>query len=336
MKTWFEMKENGDNSADIYLYDEIGKDWVDDMGTSSKEFVAALAELSGTELITVHINSPGGSVFDGVAIYNALENHPAAIEVAIDGIAASIASVIAMAGDTITISKGAMVMVHNPAHFLCGRFDSDEMKKHMTSLGKIATSMSSIYQERTGKSAEVINKYMDDETWFTAEQAVEAGFADSVGKEKKITAALTRDQVTAAQAIGAFKAHLSLVEKPTAGRGATSGLQATAVIDLCTKAGMAHTASAMIKEGLSEAGVTARLETYSAVENRLTAAGLDTKTLMANIENIPQLVGDALVAMAAKSTPAINGAIKPGVESPAAKALSSTEIYAKRRNLQSV
>ena len=165
-----------DKTAEILIYDVIGEDWFG--GVTSQDFIKALAGLGDVDSITVRINSPGGDVFEGVAIYNALKTHPATINVQIDSLAASIATVIAMAGDTITISDSAMMMVHNASGVCFG--EAADMRKMADLLDKIRSGMMLGAYARTGKTVDQLTAIMDAETWYTAQEAVDAGWADSI------------------------------------------------------------------------------------------------------------------------------------------------------------
>ena len=169
-KTWFEIKALG-SSAEISIYDEIGG-W----GVSAKDFMLSLKEIGAVTDITLRLNSPGGSVFDGMAIYNQLAAHKAEVTVYIDGLAASMASVIAMAGDLIVMPENAMMMIHNPWTLTAG--DAEELRNNADLLDKIKSNMLGAYSKRTGKSEDEISALMDAETWFTGKEAVEQGFAD--------------------------------------------------------------------------------------------------------------------------------------------------------------
>jgi ATP-dependent Clp endopeptidase proteolytic subunit ClpP len=166
------MRESG-GAVEMLLYDEIGM-----FGISAKAFAATLKSVDA-DTIHLRVNSPGGDVFDGIAIYNALRQHPAKVVTHIDGLAASISSVIALAGDEVTIAPNAFFMIHNPWGVTVG--DAEIHRKMADTLDKIAHgSIISTYQARTGLGVETIETWMDDETWFSAEQAAEAGFVDAV------------------------------------------------------------------------------------------------------------------------------------------------------------
>lgn len=113
--SWFRMQASADNQVEIYIYDEIGY-W----GVTARQFVNDLKALGDVTHINLHINSPGGDVFDGIAIFNALKHHGASITVHIDGLAASMASVIAMVGNPVIMPENTMMMIHYPSHYLMG------------------------------------------------------------------------------------------------------------------------------------------------------------------------------------------------------------------------
>lgn len=140
---------------------------------------------SGTGDITLWINSPGGDVFAAAQIYNMLMDYQGDVHVIIDGLAASAASVIAMAGTTVSMSPVAMMMIHNPWTFAQG--EAKDMAKVIEMLGEIKESIINAYELRTGLSRTKISHLMDSESWFNAKKAVELGFADNVLFEKEET-----------------------------------------------------------------------------------------------------------------------------------------------------
>lgn len=170
---WYRIESKAGEPAALYIFDEINPMW----GIGAQEVVDQLKLIDAAQ-IDVHINSPGGQVFDGIAIMNALRNHKASITVKVDGLAASIASVIAMAGDTIVMSLGSQMMVHNPSGFAMG--DAKTMRELADTLDKSRASIASIYADRAGGTADAWGTAMDAETWYTAQEAVAAGLADKV------------------------------------------------------------------------------------------------------------------------------------------------------------
>lgn len=159
-------------SADVMLYDEIGF-W----GTTAQDFANQLGALDvGT--INLHINSPGGEVYDGIAILNALRNHDATVNVTVDGIAASAASFIAMAGDTITMARNSELMIHDASGLVIG--GPDDMAEFADRLNTMSDNIASIYAERAGGTVQDWRAAMKAETWYSAQEAVDAGLADKV------------------------------------------------------------------------------------------------------------------------------------------------------------
>lgn len=174
----------GPKRGEIWLYGEVG----DPMwgGMSAKMFAEELTKLGPVDSINLRINSGGGSVFDGLTIYNSLKRHPAEITVDIDGIAASIASIIAMAGDTIRIAANGMMMIHDPHGAVMG--NAEDMRKTADVLEQVKGSLVDTYAARTGKPADDIAAMMAAETWFTADDAVAMRFADETTELQRIAA----------------------------------------------------------------------------------------------------------------------------------------------------
>ena len=181
-RSWYSIgAKAGKDEIDLFIYDNIGI-W----GVSANEFVKELNDVDA-KTINLRINSPGGSVFDGVAIYNALKKHDAKVITHIESLAASIASIIALAGDEIQMADNAFYMIHNPYTWAGG--DAETMRKTAAMLDKITDSLIKTYTDKTGKAIAEIKQYMDDETWFNAEEAKEAGFIDSITDEEEVDAA---------------------------------------------------------------------------------------------------------------------------------------------------
>lgn len=172
-----QVRAAGERRAEVLIHETIGENWYGD-GLTAKRFARDLKALGEIDQILVRINSPGGAVFDGIAIYNTLKAHGATIEVFVEGLAASIASVIAMAGHTIRVGHGAMFMVHNPWTIAMG--DADDMREVADMLDKVGESLIDIYHTRTGLEVAELRKLLDAETWLTAAEAVEKNFADEV------------------------------------------------------------------------------------------------------------------------------------------------------------
>ena len=180
MKGWYDFRAQA-KGAEIIIYDEIGA-----FGIPAKAFLDELKALGPVAELTLRINSPGGSVFDGVAIYNALKRHDAAITVWIDGIAASIASVIAMAGDEVVMPENAMLMLHDPAGLVIGT--AADMRAMADALDKMKAGMVAAYRDKSGRDDAEIEALMRDETWLSAQEAVDLGLADRVEKPVRMAA----------------------------------------------------------------------------------------------------------------------------------------------------
>lgn len=166
------------NSADVYIYAEIGG-W---FGIWADEFIDVISKLD-VETINLHINSPGGSIFDGVAIYNALVSHKARIVVSVDSLAASAASFIAQAGDEIIMRRASTMMIHDGSMGVYG--DAAYLRQNAEILDKLSNNIASIYAYRAGGTVEEWRATMIGEAWYTAEEAVEAGLADNVEGDGK-------------------------------------------------------------------------------------------------------------------------------------------------------
>lgn len=181
-QSWYSIKAN--DTAEISIYDEIGG-W----GISAQQFAKDFKALGNNlKQINLHIHSPGGDVFDGIAIYNLLKNHPSNKTVTIDGLAASMASVIAMAGTEIIMPENAMMMIHKPWGVQGG--DADDMRKYADLLDKVEDTLIPAYAAKTGKSAEELAEMLAAETWLNGKECVEHGFADKLAEPVKAMAQL--------------------------------------------------------------------------------------------------------------------------------------------------
>lgn len=184
MKNWYTIKAaaKAGSPAEVSIHDEIGA-W----GVTARAFIADLkAQSADAPSINLSINSPGGSVFDGLAIYNSLRGIGKPVNVTILGIAASMASVVAMAGTTISMPSNAMVMVHNAISGMYG--DAEDLRDQADVLDKIDNSIVGIYVARTGKSEEDVRALMANDTFMSAAEALDAGFITAMTDEVKVTA----------------------------------------------------------------------------------------------------------------------------------------------------
>jgi ATP-dependent Clp endopeptidase proteolytic subunit ClpP len=187
MKTCFTFKASADESApaEILIYDQIGRDFWSGEGVVAKEFAQELAKIPAARKITVGINSPGGSVHEGLAIYNLLSARRNQVTCRIDGLAASIASIIALAGSKLVMPASALLMIHDPSGICMGT--ADEMREMATALEKHKEALVNVYEEKTKKPRAEIEQAMKDETWFTAADAKAFGLVDDVTAEVAAT-----------------------------------------------------------------------------------------------------------------------------------------------------
>jgi len=179
-KKWYEIINSTSKMVDVYIFNDIGT-----FGVSAQSFVEEIKEYEGKEL-AIHINSLGGEVFEGMAIYSIIQRRKAKTTVYIEGIAASIASVIALAADEVIMSENSLLIIHNAWGGSNG--DADEMRKQADVLDKITNEIAEIYVKKTNLPYNEIESMMGEETWLTAEEAVALGFADSISKPIKVAA----------------------------------------------------------------------------------------------------------------------------------------------------
>lgn len=185
---WFSVRAaaSPQEPTEILIYDQIGKGWFDEDGISAKDFAEALKEIPPKGEILISINSPGGNVWDGLAIYNQLKARRPYVTARIDGVAASIASVIAMAAERVEMPSNAMLMIHEANGMAMG--DSDAFRGMADKLDKHSDLLAGIYAEKTGRSRENIRAMMRAETWMDGTQAHAMGFSDVAIDPIKIAA----------------------------------------------------------------------------------------------------------------------------------------------------
>jgi ATP-dependent Clp protease protease subunit len=185
-----QIHNKGNKTAEVLIYDTIGAGWMG--GISAQDFAKDLKALGSLDTINVRINSEGGSVFDGIAIYNTLLSNKATVTVDIDGLAASIASIIAMAGDTIRMANNALFMIHDPWTFAMG--SADELREQADLLDKVRDQLVTTYVSRSSIDAEKVSALMADETWMSSQEALDHGLIDEITEEIKIAACVHRER----------------------------------------------------------------------------------------------------------------------------------------------
>lgn len=173
-------------SNEMFLYNQIGQDWFGE-GITAASVAEEIREFSDTSLpLDVYVNSPGGSVFDGMAIYNQFMRYPGKKNFYIDGIAASIASVIVMSGDTITIAENGTMMIHQASGAVMGT--ADDMVKYAESLRMVDGQILDTYTARSGGDRAEIDKLVKAETWLTAKEALALGLVTAITASKTVDA----------------------------------------------------------------------------------------------------------------------------------------------------
>jgi len=195
---WFNFVNKTLGVFDIFIYGAIvesGWAW-DDTDVTPLDFKNALDKTEGATQLNIFINSPGGHISAGLAIYNMLKRHPAAKTVRVDGISASIANVISMAADKIIMPKTSLMLAHKPLISLMGTYNAEQLLTVAADLDKFEAPIVAAYQAKTGLDAKKIREIMEKDTFMTAEEAVSAGFADEIAEEQQVEASIGEDYMT--------------------------------------------------------------------------------------------------------------------------------------------
>lgn len=193
MKKFWECKQSANqNEADVFIFGEIVSFKWEDTDTTAASFQKDLKELGEVSQINLHINSPGGSVFEGIAIGNMLRQHKARVVAHVDALAASIASVIVASCDKVIMPENSMLMIHNPWTISMG--NAKELRKQADDLDKIAESSVVTYLAKAGEklTEEKIKQIMDEETWMSAQEAYNYGLCDVVESANQVAASISQ------------------------------------------------------------------------------------------------------------------------------------------------
>lgn len=194
MKKFWSMKALGESSAELLLYGEISEtSWWGDEVTPA-QFDKELQALGVVNELHVRVHSPGGDVFAASAIYTMLRRHSARVVMHVDGLAASAATIVLMAGDTIIMPINAMLMIHNPWTVAMG--NAGDLRQSADALDAVKASMMAAYAEKTGLPSEELAAIMDAETWYTAEEAVAQGFADELEDMVRVATSISAAGLT--------------------------------------------------------------------------------------------------------------------------------------------
>ena len=177
---WYNIQNKAGETADVYIFDEIGT-----YGITAQEFITDIKDLKDTP-INLRINSLGGDVFDGMAMYNVIKRREAKTTVYIEGIAASIATIISLGADEVVMAENSLFMIHNAWGGTMG--EAKDMRKTAETLEKITGELTDIYRKKTGLSYDALAEMMDEETWLNANEALEMGFIDTISDSIKVAA----------------------------------------------------------------------------------------------------------------------------------------------------
>lgn len=201
---FWNVADVGEEAAELTLYGQImprrPKDWsgvpVTDCLVCPEDFLEDLKKIRDKARITVRINSVGGDLFTGMAIYTQLKGLSGHVTVVVDGVAASAASLVAMSGDVVKIPAGSLMMIHNPQAFICGGYTTKDLADVVKQLEATAQSLAETYAAKTGLSTSELREMMTAETWMNGKEAVEKGFADEVLFETSAQVSVTEDRQT--------------------------------------------------------------------------------------------------------------------------------------------
>ena len=334
---WYAIQQTADGEAEVSIYDEIGFG-----GVTAKSFLSELKKLSG-QRVHLRINSVGGSVVEGAAIYNALRRHKGGLVVHIDALAASMASVIAMAGDETLIADNALVMIHNPWGMTMG--DADELRKEADILDKLKATLVNAYVRKTGMEAEQVAQMMDDETWLDATEAVALGFADAIEDGIEAAASITPEaararfdtfqnsmarkttkSIKAEEAAPAEVVAEPVVEQPVTDAAVDTSSEDNMNAELQAKvdalqADLAAKVEADTVRAQADEVTAKELETLKAEVERLTAESASKDEEISNLIATSKSAGEQAAAIVASV------GLEPVVVQPAEQELSAAQIF---------
>lgn len=180
----YHIRSAGKKAAEILIYEDIGAGWFG--GVSAKQFADDLKAFGAVDTLNIRVNSPGGDVFEALAMYNTLRRHPADKRVSVDGMALSAATIVIMAGDHISMAENAMLMIHDPWAVTMG--NADDMRQQADLLDQVKENIIVTYERRTGTAGKVLRQMMSDETWMQSADALSNNFVDEVTGDLAIAA----------------------------------------------------------------------------------------------------------------------------------------------------
>jgi ATP-dependent protease ClpP protease subunit len=326
--TFYALEKSGDNESTVTLYDEIGA-----FGAGSKQFLGDIGKLSGQH-IHLRINSPGGSVVEGTAIYNALRRHKGGVTVHIDALAASMASVIAMAGAPVLIADNALMMIHNPWTVSMG--GSEDLRKEADLLDMLKVNLRNAYVRKTGLGETEIQDMMDKETWLDAVDAVALGFADAI--EEGVAAAATATPENLRARFDNFAKGMSQkaeIEVPEAGTVVSESIAAEPILEVesseptpAVEAEQPVTEEIIVDEPQAKANIAdSILAKYNELSAKLDSALAESSAYKAKFDTVSQDLARlerSLGLSAARVVPIISNAAPEALD-PVAEYLAAVE-----------
>lgn len=339
---WFSAQASGDRTAKVVIDRAIGSDWAPDWISDftgeqpAREFIEAVDALGELDRIDLEINSPGGDVASGIRIMNYLRDHDAEVHVKVTGMAASIATVIMLGGDTRTMGVGTSIMTHRASTLMMGFYNQKELKEHAEGIAAIDAAIVDAYVATTGKTVDEINELLDrGDVYMGADEAIEWGFATD--KDAKLKAVASADPAQFRQQIefqgkiramesevsglksqveikdkdlGALQAELDALKNPVAA-------SADDVIARCSEAGFEAMAVAMTKQKLPMPTVEAHLKMAGEVQDIAKAAGIEPSAVLEHIGNPTQMIQAAIVEAKALGDQDLDHHHQPGPGSTA-------------------
>lgn len=356
---WFKAQANGDGTANVTIDKIIASDWspdwvVDFFGEkSARDFIDTVDALGDLTDIHLKLNTPGGDVFSGIRIANYLINHKAKIHVTVEGMAASIGSVIMLAGDTRTMLLGSRVMAHKPSAGLDGWFTAEDLRNHADRVDEIENAIIEIYVARTGQTEESIRDMLSQGDYYMdADKAIALGFATDKSEQLKAAACMDQamfemqgkvraaeTQILAEQGkITALKDQIKeqgdSIESLTAELEAFKNPAAASADDIiarCAEAGFEALAVPMAQAKLPMAAVEQRLKLAAEIKDVAKASGIDAGALMAHLDNPVQMLGVAVAEAKALVDQDLDNHTTPGTGTTA-KQPDARKAYAQLNN----
>jgi len=317
-KTWYNMATKTDTEAEVSIYGTIGG-----FDINAKDFAE---DLKGIDADTIHlrVDSPGGSVIDGISIFNALQRHPAKVVTHIDSLAASMGSVVAMAGDEVRMANNALIMIHEPWTVAMG--NAEELRKNADTLEKMSGNILQAYS-RSQYTPEQVADLMKEETWMTAQDALDAGFIDYIDDGLKAVASIVDAansvelQVPTEKLIASINGKLDAVAKQRDDLSAKLTAQSQELVD--TRAEL-EAAEIVLKEvDEKESAFKAELETAKA---ELIAARAEIETSKEVTDQTVALKAAEMLQMTAHAPVVGNG-------EPVAKKMTEQEFWDKYKEV---